>query len=103
MDDKTPDFHYFSDDDVRQILKVQGDIQTNIAVAANDVKWFIDTYKKQCVEIDGLKTEIKTLHAIIGSLKATMWKYIGIGIGIAIAVELLTLVLALVMNLRAAV
>ena len=95
MDDQKPNLHYFTDDDVRQILKVQGDIQTDIAVTANNVKWFISTYKSQLVEIAELKKKIEDLNEKLAAVKNTLWKYIGVGIGIAIAVELIGLALTI--------
>lgn len=85
--------HYFTDDDIKKISQVQGQIQTDIAVATNNLNWIITTYKNQGVEIESLKNKVEDLRKEIGNIKITVWKYIGMGAGAVIAIELFVMAL----------
>ena len=85
--------HYFTDDDIKKISEVQGQIQTDIAVATNNLNWIITTYKSQGVEIENLKKEIGDLRKELGSITITVWKYIGMGAGATVIIELIVMAL----------
>lgn len=85
--------HYFTDDDIKEILKVQGEIQKDIAVAANNLTWMITTYTNQCTEISGLKDDLQKLKDKVDSITITVWKYVGMGAGAVLAIELLVMAL----------
>ena len=86
MNDPT---YLFTDDDFKKIIATQSDIQKDVAVTGNDLKWIIENYKNQCKEFEALKTTCDNLQKEINNLKNEVWKYIGIGIGAMAVVSIL--------------
>lgn len=85
--------HYFTDDDIKQILAVQGQTKADIAVAVNDLKWIIKTYTSQCNEITELQKTIIELDRKLDAVTNTVWKYAGFGAGVILVVELIFMAL----------
>jgi polyhydroxyalkanoate synthesis regulator phasin len=81
-------YQFFTDEDFKKILNTQGDIQKDVAVAANNLNWIIENYKNQCKEMEQLRTEVDNLKTKYNDLKAEVWKYVGVGAGAVTAIYL---------------
>lgn len=103
-------YQFFTDADFKKILDTQGNIQKDVAVAANNLNWIIENYKNQCKEIESLQTEIanikKTHNEDIDAvkkmytdLKAEVWKYVGVGAGAVTAAGVIIMIINFVINL----
>ena len=64
-----PSYQFFTDEDFKKILATQGDIQKDVAVASNDLKWIIENYKNQCKELESLKITCENLKTELNNLK----------------------------------
>jgi dsDNA-specific endonuclease/ATPase MutS2 len=91
-----PSYQFFTDADFKKILSTQSDIQTDVAVATNDLKWIIENYKNQCREIEDIHKRIDKVledHELLktkyNELKTEMWKYLGMGAGAMTVIYLL--------------
>jgi hypothetical protein len=91
MADQT--YQFFTDADFKKILDTQGNIQTAVAVATNNLEWIVKNYNNQCHEIEELGKRIdqvsknyEKLEAKYNDLRGEMIKYVGMGAGAAAVV-----------------
>jgi SMC interacting uncharacterized protein involved in chromosome segregation len=83
-----PTYQFFTNEDFKKILATQGTIQTDVALAANNLKWIIENYQNQCKEIAKLEATCQALNEKYNSLRGDVLKYVGIGIGVMTVITL---------------